>query len=70
MKYKTTILLMLIAAFSFACDRIEKLTSGFPTPPPEIATPTKQLSTLELKPDAELQKQIEDIAASVYQLAR
>ena len=63
MKYKTTILLMLIAAFSFACDRIEKLTSGFPTPPPEIATPTKQLSTLELKPDAELQKQIEGIAA-------
>ena len=63
MKYKTTILLMLIAAFSFACDRFTTLTNGFPTPPPEITTPSKGLSKLELKPDAELQKKIEGIAA-------
>ncbi len=53
---------MLIAAFSFACDRIEKLTAGFPTPPPETTTPTKDLPKLELKPDAELEKQIAKIA--------
>ena len=63
MKYKTTTLLMLVTAFTFACDRFEKLTSGFPTPPPEIATPTKQLSKPEMKPDIGLQKQIETIAA-------
>ena len=54
---------MLIAAFSFACDRFTTLTNGFPTPPPEITTPSKGLSKLELKPDAELQKKIEGIAA-------
>ncbi len=63
MKYKITILMMLVTAFSFACDRVEKLTNGFPTPPPENTTPTKQLAKLELRPDIELQKQIETIAA-------
>lgn len=53
---------MLSVAFTFACDRIEKLATGFPTPPPETTTPTKQLSNLELKPDAELEKQIAKIA--------
>ena len=62
MKYKATIVLMLAAAFSFACDRIEKLTAGFPTPPPETVTPTKDLPKLELKPDAELEKLIAKIA--------
>jgi beta-lactamase class A len=46
-----------------ACERVEKLASGFPTPPPEVTTPTKTLSDIQLKPDAELQKQIEAIAA-------
>ena len=54
---------MLAAAFTFVCDRIEKLANGFPTPPPETTTPTKQLANLELKPDAELEKQIAAIAA-------
>ncbi len=62
MKYKTSILLMLIAAFSFACDRVEKLAAGFPTPPTDTTTPTKELPKLELKPDAELEKQIAKIA--------
>ncbi len=53
---------MLVAAFTFACDRFEKLTNGFPTPTPETTTPTKQLANLELKPDAELEKQIAAIA--------
>ena len=46
-----------------ACERVEKLASGFPTPPPEVTTPTIKLSDFQLKPDAELQKQIEAIAA-------
>lgn len=63
MKNKITLSMMLVTVFSFACDRVEKLTNGFPTPPPEVTTPTKQLSKLDLKPDAELQKQIVAIAA-------
>ncbi len=65
MKYKTTIVLMLVIAFSVACDRVEKLTAGFPTPPPETTTPAKELVKLALKPDAELEKQIAKIAEEV-----
>ena len=46
-----------------ACERAEKLAKGFPTPPPEVVTPTKPLSNIEFKPDPELLKQIESIAA-------
>ena len=56
---------MLVTAFSFACDRIEKLTAGFPTPPPETTTPAKELVKLGLKPDAELEKLIAKIAEEV-----
>ncbi|MBX7056321.1 MAG: class A beta-lactamase [Pyrinomonadaceae bacterium] len=61
---KSLIVLFAALCISFAsCERVEKLAAGFPTPPPEVTTPTKKLSDLPLKPDADLQKQLEAIAA-------
>jgi beta-lactamase class A len=62
MKIITIFLLMLTAVFTFACDRIEKLADGFPTPPPETVTPAKQLAPIELRTDKVLQQEIESIA--------
>lgn len=61
MKIKTTFVLMLLATFSCACGRFGDVPSiEFPTPePPPRATP---LPELELKRDADLEKQIAKIA--------
>lgn len=63
MKYFLFSILTMIVALSPACDRVEKLAGGFPTPPPETVTPSKQLPNIELKPDIDLQKRIEEFAA-------
>lgn len=65
MRKSIIVSLTAICVMFSACERVEKLASGFPTPPPEVVTPTKKLSDLPLKPDPELQKQIEAIAAEV-----
>jgi AcrR family transcriptional regulator len=63
MRKSIIVSLTAICVMFSACERVEKLASGFPTPPPEVVTPTKKLSDLPLKPDPDLQKQIEAIAA-------
>ncbi|CAN5567382.1 class A beta-lactamase [soil metagenome] len=63
MRNRLTIIVILAAALSFACDRINKLAGGFPTPPPKNTTPVVDLKKVELKPDAELEKQIAAIAS-------
>ncbi len=59
---RTFIFLAFVAA-TCGCERFEKLASGFPTPPPENTTPFKEPAELQLKPDTELQRQIESIVA-------
>jgi beta-lactamase class A len=56
-------LVMLAVFFGFACGRVEKMLDDIaaPTPPPENVTPVRHLPELVLKPDAELQRQIEAI---------
>lgn len=57
---KAVVLALLI--FTAACDKVDQLAQGVPTPPPETVTPVKRLEPLSLKPDAELEKEIAKIA--------
>ena len=51
---------MLLVSLSFACMRIDEIPTEFPTPePPPKATP---LPKIKLRPERELEKQIETIA--------
>jgi beta-lactamase class A len=57
-----TLILPLIVSFTFGCVKMPDVPDGFPTPePPPSATPVPKL---EYKPDAELEKQIAEIAAA------
>ncbi len=56
-------ILLAFAAATCGCERFDKLTSGFPSPPPERTTPFEEPAELRLNPDTELQRQIESITA-------
>lgn len=58
----TILILMLAVGMTFGCAKMPEIPDGFPTPePPPQATPVPKL---EYKPDAELEKQIAEIAAA------
>ncbi|MEQ1923277.1 MAG: class A beta-lactamase [Pyrinomonadaceae bacterium] len=62
MRKTTTTILLVVAALTFGCAYKVEMPDGFPTPePPPHATP---LPRMEYKPDAELEKQINEIAAA------
>ncbi|MBP7416750.1 MAG: serine hydrolase [Pyrinomonadaceae bacterium] len=62
MKKFISVIVMLVVALSFGCIKATEIPDGFPTPePPPQATPVPKL---EYKPDAELEKQIAEIAAA------
>jgi len=54
----------MVAVLGAGCERAERLSGGFPTPPPETVTPTKALKSVEPRPDTELQRQIEAITSA------
>lgn len=63
MKFRVVFLVILSAICSFSCERAERLADGYPTPPPEVTTPTKDLPNLEIRTDDRLQERIATIAS-------
>ncbi len=62
MRKITALILTLVVSLAFGCAYKMEIPDGFPTPePPPPATP---LPRMECKPDAELEKQIAEIAAA------